>query len=914
MDLITKGSAEFVQIISLKTNTNGLQAQVESDGQPQGAAVNLTFDQQATLADNLQPLSKLCTADTAAIVVENPRHYEASDTIVDAAGQRFDIGLVLMDMLNVPVLSRSALNQAGVHGAVVRKQNYAAWHLDYFGKSQGKRHLGQEAMLTIGNGFIGLRGAYVESHADGDNYPGMYVAGVYNQTTTPVAGRDVTNEDLVNMPNAQYLSFSVDDGPTFAADQQAVRDVYRSLDLRTGQLTSSMVVQLADGRQLRVRSFKAADMQQWHRFAIRYELTPLNFAGELTVHAGIDGQVVNANVDRYKQFDQHHIEQLQFSATDNLGLVQGQTRSSHVQFAIGSKLTQTGSDLRHTVVNQINDDQLDQQVHLDAQQGVPYTFEKSVAVYTSLETPTQPLADMVRRDLMRCSYNVAFSHSADYFRNVWAECDIKIDGDMNSQKLSRVNMFHLMVSSHALGSGKIDASVGARGLHGEAYRGHVFWDEMFILPFLSTHYPRLVREMLKYRYRRLPAAREAAQAAGKRGSMFPWQSGMHGDEQAQLVHLNPLTQQWDPDNSHLQRHVSLAVAYNVWYYCHVAGDQKFMDDYGLEILLATAQFWLSMCTQDDDGSFHIRGVMGPDEFHEAYPGSDKLGLDDNAYTNIMVAWLFKTLKQEIKAAKPLTVSRLDDKLGIGGSDFKQMATIDEHLSLPMQDGIIGQFAGYFDLDRINLTHYRKQYGDVARIDRILKAEGRTPDSYQVAKQADALMAFFILSRRDVSALIKHLGYSFKPTDVAANIKFYLERTTHGSTLSRVVYADLCARNGDAKMSWRLFQEALASDYIDIQGGTTAEGIHLGVMAATLTIITRVYGGFDARGDMVTIRPQLPKQWQKLSFRQRVRGVGYQIVVTPSEVEIRADHDVTVMMGGKEVELIAGARKVVPILY
>jgi trehalose/maltose hydrolase-like predicted phosphorylase len=903
-----------VQIISLKTNANGLQAQTEIDGQRQGTELDLTFDRQASLTTNLKPLAKLCGAETAAIVVENPLHYEASDTIVEAAGQRFDLGLQLMDMLNVPVLSRSALNQAGLHGALVRKQNYASWHLDYFGMSRGKRNLGQEAMLTVGNGFIGLRGAYVESHADGDNYPGMYVAGVYNQTTTPVAGRDVTNEDLVNMPNAQYLSFSLDDGPTFAADQQSVRDVYRSLDLRTGQLTTSMVVQLSDGRQLRVRSFKAADMQQWHRFAIRYELTPLNFSGELTVHAGIDGSVINGNVDRYQQFDQHHLDQLTFSADGNLGLVRGQTRTSHVQFAIGTKLTQTGSDLRHVVENQIGSDRLDQLVHLDAQQGVPYTFEKSVAVYTSLETPTQPLPDMVRRDLMRCSYNVAFSHSADYFRNVWAECDIKIDGDMNSQKLTRVNMFHIMVSSHALGAGKIDASLGARGLHGEAYRGHVFWDEMFILPFLSTHYPRLVREMLKYRYRRLPAARKAAKAAGKRGAMFPWQSGMYGDEQAQLVHLNPITQQWDPDNSHLQRHVSLAVAYNVWYYCHVTGDQKFMDDYGLEILLDTAQFWLSMCEQDGDGTYHIRGVMGPDEFHEAYPGSDKLGLDDNAYTNIMVAWLFKILKQEIKAAKPLTVSQLDDKLGIGGSDFKRMTEVAQHLSLPMQDGIIGQFAGYFDLDRINLSHYKKQYGDVSRLDRILKAEGRTPDSYQVAKQADALMAFFILSRRDVSGIIKQLGYDFKPTDVAKNIKFYLERTTHGSTLSRVVYAALCSRNGNAKTSWRLFQEALASDYIDIQGGTTAEGIHLGVMAATLTIETRVYGGFDARGDMVTLRPMLPKQWQKLSFKQRVRGVGYQMTVTPDAVEIRTDHDVTVMMGGKEVELIAGARKVLPILY
>src|SRR5699024_4367093 len=154
-------------------------------------------------------------------------------------------------------------------------------------------------------------------------------------------------------------------------------------------------------------------------------------------------------------------------------------------------------------------------------------------------------------------------------------------------------------STQAIASGKIDASVNARGLDGEAYRGHVFWDEMFDLPVYALHDPQLAKQLLMYRYRRLPAANKNAQAAGFAGAMYPWQSGEVGDEQSQVVHLNPLTNTWDHDYSSLQRHISLAVAYNVIMYTHITGDQAFMTDYGLEMLEEIAQFWLSKAKFDE---------------------------------------------------------------------------------------------------------------------------------------------------------------------------------------------------------------------------------------------------------------------------------------------------------------------------
>ncbi len=184
-----------------------------------------------------------------------------------------------------------------------------------------------------------------------------------------------------------------------------------------------------------------------------------------------------------------------------------------------------------------------------------------------------------------------------------------------------------------------DASITARGLHGEAYRGHIFWDELFILPLYNIHFPKVAKSALLYRYHRLEAARKYAKEHGYEGAMFPWQSGSDGREETQVVHLNPLTGKWGPDFSSFQRHVSLAIAYNIWQYFHTTEDMDFMKDYGAEMFLEICRFWASKAQLDDKtGRYSIKNVMGPDEFHEKYPGSEEGGLKDNTYTNIMVVW------------------------------------------------------------------------------------------------------------------------------------------------------------------------------------------------------------------------------------------------------------------------------------
>lgn len=876
----------------------------EDSNKPPFRKFMITYNPKFSIGDNLESIKAALTGlPVDAAIIENSLNYEFSDTIIGINHQKIDIGLAIANMMNIPVVNLNTVREIGLEKAVSQKAAYLKWHLDYYGEYSGKRNYGQEAMLTIGNGYFGLRGAYVEASADKDNYPGTYVAGVYNQLTTNINGRDVVNEDLVNLPNAQYISFGVDHQHPFQIKKEDIQDIYRSLDLKTGVLTTTLHLQLSTGHILEVRATKVANMTNWHRYAIKYEIKPINFSGSIQLYSKIDGSVINGNVARYADFNQHHIDVIGMAAHDDQISMIGQTKTSKVGFVINSKLTSDQFDTAKLIDTTTENQTIRQELSIDVEPETSYTFEKCVSIFTG-KSGDDALEQRGREEIEASSFKDTLADSIKFWKNVWHKTDIQIQDDITSQKLTRVNIYHMLVTSAALASGKLDASVGARGLHGEAYRGHIFWDVTFDLPFYAIHYPQIDKQCLLYRYNRIGEARKYAQSENKQGAMFPWQSGMYGDEQSQFVHLNPVSGEWDPDNSRLQRHVSISVAYDILTYVKLTGDTQFMNDYGLEMLLSICQFWVSMAQYDKDADrYDIHNVMGPDEFHEEYPNADEHGLTNNAYTNIMVSWLFDKVGNLVNDQDADVLAAANQKAGTDETLEPKMADIAHKLRLDINDeGIIGQFAGYFNLSKLNFDSYRKKYGDISRIDRLLKGEGKSPDSYQVAKQADTLMAYYELPFSEVNDVINRLGYKLPANYFTSNLRFYLDRTTHGSTLSRIVYSVLDEMDGNMDQSWQLFSTALFSDYYDIQGGTTAEGIHLGVMGATLQIETGCYGGVRFDTDEVSINPHLPLNWPKISFRQEYQGIKYHFEITHHDIAVTADADTHVKVGDKDYSL------------
>jgi trehalose/maltose hydrolase-like predicted phosphorylase len=540
-------------------------------------------------------------------------------------------------------------------------------------------------------------------------------------------------------------------------------------------------------------------------------------------------------------------------------------------------------------------------------------IEKMVAFYTSHDRGISETLGSAGKSVARySSFAEALGHHRRAWEDLWEVCDLRLPGNQRVQLLLRLHISHILqvCSRH---TADLDAGVPARGLNGEAYRGHVFWDEMYVYPFLSFRLPEITRELLMYRYRRLGEARASARESGFRGAMFPWQSGSEGKEETQTVHLNPLSGRWEPDLSHNQRHVNAAIFYNIWSYYEATQDLTFLRDYGAEMMLEIARFWASIARFNPQRErYEINGVMGPDEFHEKYPGAEEGGLRNNAYTNVMVAWSCETAGKVLKLLPESRREAMRARLELTDEEIATWKRMSRTMFVPFHgDGIISQFEGYEDLEELDWDAYRAKYGNVQRLDRILRAEGDDPDRYQLAKQADTVMLFSLFPERELRHLFEQLGYEYRADTARKNIEYYDKRTSHGSTLSFITHAGALATI-DPESSWERFMVALESDVEDVQGGTTKEGIHMGVMSGTLDLVQRSYVGSEIRDGILYFDPRVADRLEGLSFSMQFRRTPLRVTLEHGELTVVADAEgfsrpVRVGVGDEVRELSAGDR-------
>ncbi|MFE6993742.1 glycosyl hydrolase family 65 protein, partial [Streptomyces pharetrae] len=336
----------------------------------------------------------------------------------------------------------------------------------------------------------------------------------------------------------------------------------------------------------------------------------------------------------------------------------------------------------------------------------------------------------------------------------------------------------------------------------------------------------------------------------------------------------------------LQYHVGSAIAYNVWEYGEASGDTEFLHSKGAEMLLQIARFWADAATWDERlGRHRIKGVMGPDEYHDAYPDATEPGLDDNAYTNVMAAWVL-TRTLELLAALPEPHRReLSERTGLDAHELDRWDEVSRTLHVPFHEGVISQFEGYGELAELDWAEYRARYGDIRRLDRILEAEGDTVNRYQASKQADVLMLGYLFSPPELQGLFDRLGLRLDEDTWHRTVDHYLHRTSHGSTLSGLVHGWVLARARRAE-AWQFCQEALRGDIADVQGGTTGEGIHLGAMAGTLDLVQRGLTGLTTRQGALWLDPVPLPELSTYGFSLRYQGNwGVRLRLRHSQLEI-----------------------------
>jgi trehalose/maltose hydrolase-like predicted phosphorylase len=467
-------------------------------------------------------------------------------------------------------------------------------------------------------------------------------------------------------------------------------------------------------------------------------------------------------------------------------------------------------------------------------------------------------------DAVDAGFDVLLSEQNAAWRARWEDADVVIEGDDELQLATRVALFHLMAAVTDTG----EAAVGARGLSGTGYRGHVFWDaDTFVMPFLAATHPASARAMLEYRNRRLPAARAAARELGRDGARFPWESAGSGSDVTPRSARDRTGRVVRIRTGQLEEHIVAEVAWATCEYVDWSGDAEFANGPALEVLVETARYWASRVRVDAAGAAHIFGVIGPDEYHEP--------VDDNAFTNVMARWNLR------RAADALDAARAADK-DAAQDDSARWREIADALvdGYDMKTGIYEQCAGFRGLEPLIISEVAPRRPIAA--DLWLGAE--RVQGAQVIKQPDVLM-------------LHHLV----PDEVAAgsllpNLNYYEPRTAHGSSLSPAVHASLFARAEEFPRALHALHLASRIDLDDLTG-TTASGLHVATMGGLWQAFVFGFAGIRATGGRLMIDPRLPPSWDALEVRVRFRGTRVCARIDHARLAVTADEPVDLVVGG-----------------
>ncbi|WP_255478818.1 glycoside hydrolase family 65 protein [Rufibacter sp. XAAS-G3-1] len=747
----------------------------------------------------------------------------------------------------------------------IDKKSVNAWciHFDHYDpEDEGRR----ESLLALGNGLLVSRAAAPESKDDPIHYPGTYLVGCYNELTTHIQGKDVRNESMVNLPNWLPLSFKVNGGDWFSLEKVTIQTYSQTLDLQQSLLTRQVLFTDGQGQETLLNERRFVSMADPHLMGLALEVTAKNWTGTLEVASGLDGRVFNNKVKRYSPYNRHHLQVSHAGVWGEDGMeLLSSTSQSKTTIALAARTQVRKGELQADLTREekLEPDQVFTYYQVPLEEGECVAIEKIAALYSSLNYPPEECRPKACKSLQLASgFEKLLEAHTKAWEHLWRKCQFETE-DQQQLRFFRLHIFQILqnFSPHTVG---IDAGVAPSGWQGEEYNGQVFWDELFVFPFLTFHFPESARSLLRYRYRRLGAARQMAQQDGYAGAMFPWRSASDGHEETPSFQLNLLSGRWMEDHTCLQRHIGAIIAYNVWYYVQVTGDEEFLAECGAELFLEIARFWASIAQLNPaTGRYEIHGVAGPDEYHTLHPQTQKPGLSNNTYTNVMAVWVLSQAEPLLGQLPPNRQQELQDKLKLTPEEFELWDTISRKMRIVFNpDGTLCQFEGFDQLREFDIEEFRVKHGK-ERLDWALEAMGDSVQRYRVAKQADTPLLLYLFSPAEVISLLDQLGYHMDEDLLLRTLERHLSFTSHESTLSRVVYAGAYA-HFDLATSWDFFWEAQQVDWSPEDKGT-AEGIHLGPMGGTLAVLQHHYLGWKVRAEELEANPSLPDSLAWVNF-------------------------------------------------
>jgi trehalose/maltose hydrolase-like predicted phosphorylase len=747
------------------------------------------------------------------------------------------------------------------------------WRLEESGYNP-IREAGIEARLAIGNGFLGVRGARGISRGpvwmswtqglSWASWPRTYVAGLFDTPNTepPVPA-------LVPAPDWLRIRISLDGRPLRLRAGLLLKH-QRTLDFRRGLLLSEWRQRDPTGPRAHLRTLRLVS------FADRS-------VGLQVVQLEIDQRPAEVTFEAVLEMAGPGLEPVRLESA--LSLWRSEESDKSLALATAGALQVDGRVMESSV-----QEPLKRAWSWTSSPGETAMFWRLVSIARGDGEPDEDVLTRARVYLERAGQR-GWRGVLDAHESAWAErhvcSDIEVEGDEQAQKALRFAIYHL---NSAANPADDKVSIGARALTGDSYLGHVFWDtEIYLLPFYTITWPEAARTLLMYRYHTLAGARAKAARMGYRGALYAWESADTGEETTPAEIIDPNGRMIQVLCGTQEQHISADIAYAVWQYWRITGDDRFLLDAGAEILFETARFWASRAQQEADLHYHIRGVIGPDEYHEE--------IDDNAYTNQMACW---NIERGLEAAAmlrrrwPERWEALARRLNLSIAELDQWGEVARGLvsGFDPKTGLVEQFAGYFDLEPIDLSLYEER---TAPMDVVLGRK-RTQHS-QVVKQAD------------VVALLALLPEAFSREAREANFRYYEPRCGHGSSLSRGMHALIAARIGDISLAAKYFAETAGTD-LDEPAADSAGGVRIAAQGALWQVAIFGFAGLSFEDEAIALDPRLPPKWASLSFRAHWKGRRVHLRLTQATRMLEATLEVggpaSLRVNGQTVELHRGA--------
>ncbi|HZV02548.1 MAG TPA: glycosyl hydrolase family 65 protein [Planctomycetota bacterium] len=743
-----------------------------------------------------------------------------------------------------------------------------AWVLVQAGFDARREHE-VESRFTTANGFVGVRGSLFEGSAA--SAPATFLAGVF---TTPPGAASVP--ELFVAPDWTRVRLGVGGRELSLAQGETLEHV-RRLDLRDEVLARVWRQRDRAGRIVKVEEQRAASIvdrglllqsiavtSENSGVRISFEEDPLGaLAGALIVAPGHDGG----------------------------GVWTFSLRVPGTETVVALALASTLRGAQEPVAS-VREGAWRRRWDVDAEVEGTHRLDRFVAFATSRDhaDPARAARESVERALAR-GFAAALGEHVRASRARWKRLGAELDGHEPDLRALRFAEHSLLASANPDDD---RVSIGARGLTGSSYKGHVFWDtEIYVVPFFALTDPPVARTLLAYRHHTLPAARARAAENGFRGALYAWESAADGRDTTPPFALAPDGEVVPILSGRLEHHISADVAYAIWTYWQATGDDAFLIDQGAEIILETARFWASRGALEGDGRFHFRNVIGPDEYHER--------VDDDAFTNGMAQW---NLERGAEVSDLLASRWPDRRRGlaarIGLKDDEPRTWRDlaraTYTGFDPRTGLIEQFQGFFGLEEVAFADHRTRR---VPVDFLLGRE-RTARS-KVVKQPDVLMLVALLWDRFPQAVRE------------ANYRYYKPRTSDGSSLSPPIHALLAARLGEGEAALASFEQTVAIDLEDTMGNS-AGGVHVGAQGGLWQAVVLGFAGVRLIERGLAFAPALPARWSALRFPLVWHGLRIHVAIErdPPTIELASSGEGAILIALEEGEvqlLRAGARHV-----